>query len=125
MKCCVTDCSKDARPNSNYCQGHWASIGSMKLTNEVSPWYLVAQAQLSFKQKLLLLFGKNLFVGFFSPDKKCHAACNLAYSVQKGLPTSIPWSYVASPEHTVWKGCAGPCPEMNEAWEKAHRKGAM
>jgi hypothetical protein len=50
------------------------------------PWHLTAQPQLSFYDRLRLLFGARLFVRFHSPDGECHAACSISAGIYPDWP---------------------------------------
>ena len=46
-------------------------------------WYLLGTASLSFWDRVRLLFGYKLHIGFYSPSGECSAACENIWSVDK------------------------------------------
>lgn len=47
------------------------------------PWYIWGQRELSFWDKIRLLFGSRLYVRFNSPNGKCNAACELLIQITR------------------------------------------
>jgi hypothetical protein len=53
-----------------------------------NPWFITAQPQLSFYDRLRVLCGVPLFVRFHSPYGNCSAACEISAGVYHDWPAN-------------------------------------
>ncbi len=51
------------------------------------PWHLVEGIRLTWRQRVALLFGRQLFVRFHSADSRLNASCRLGWRIT-GEPAS-------------------------------------
>jgi len=54
------------------------------------PWHIATKVELSFFDKIRLLFGKNLMIKFYAPNGRCSASCEFRFGITKEkFPSSV------------------------------------